>query len=83
MLEREYFAVTVTHVTYAKVNAGAVCSRTYHQSFHKFWHPDLFNIRHRCLSRLMVATTIVFATVLFISPIIGGGRRSISFITTM
>jgi hypothetical protein len=79
MLEREQFAVAVAHVTHAKVNAGAVRSGTYHQSFHRLWHPDLFHVRHRCLSRLLsVATTIVVAMVLLITLISGGGRCSIS-----
>jgi hypothetical protein len=78
VLEREQFVVAVAHVTHAKVNAGAVRSRTYHQSLHRLWHPDLLHVRHRCLSRLTVATTIVVAMVLFITLIVGSGHRFVS-----
>jgi hypothetical protein len=69
--------VAVAHVIHAKVNACAVCSKSFNQSLHRLWHPDLLHVWHRCHNRLTVAMTVLVVMVL-ITLIIASGRRFVS-----
>jgi hypothetical protein len=78
MFEREQFAVTVAHVTHAKVDAGAIRSGAHHQTLSSpLARRSSLCVASCCRSTVVtsVATTIVVAMVLLIISGSGGGGR--------